>query len=191
MAQRPGQVEGEAVESLRRNGLGHRREGHVVNGDDLRPAERRLVAVEEEVRCEQHVVTVEEPEHGFDEGPQQTEGPANRKQEPGRNLVDSEPHLPAARRRRLFRGEKSSGVKVVNEAVVTIVEFFKEVPLVPPDPGHTLEERVDVDSNRRHLLAADDAAMKAPPARTESAGKVPEDGDEETRGGGETAEHCG
>ena len=74
---------------------------------------------------------------------------------------------------------------------VAAIQRREQIPLVPSDPGHVLEERIDVDAYRSNLLAEDSAPVKAAPASAKGAREVPADVDEETCGGGETAEHWG
>ena len=192
VAQGAGQTAPEAGQGLRRDGLGHGGEGEIVHRRHLGAAEGLLLAVEEEVGREEHVVAVEEAQQRLDHPAQDQQGRADREQEPGRDLVHPEPHVAGARhrrRRRLVRREKGLGIEVVAEPVVTAIERREQVPLVPPDPGHVLEEGVGVDGNGRHLLGQNHPALESPPAGAQRSREVAGDRREEAQGRHDASEH--
>jgi len=108
--------------------------------------------------------------------------------------VDSETQVAIAGHLRCWRivgGEKGPGVEVEGEAVVSVIEGGEQIPLVPSDTRHALEEGVDIDADRGDFLPEHRAAMKAPPARTQRAREVAKNVEEKTDRGDEALDHEG
>ncbi len=111
-----------------------------------------------------------------------------------REMVDPETgsqrrrHRP--RRGLLRRGERVR-VQTQLDRGVGLGEPRQEVPLVPPDPAHPLEEREDVHPDRQRLLAEDRVAVPPPHARRQGAEDVAQQVAEERQGDPEPACHRG
>ena len=121
-----------------------------MHGDDQSPAEETLPPRRHEVRGKDHVVAVEQAEHGFDEVSEQPQRRPQRKEKTIWDLMGPKPHLSGARNRRgLLTGcEEGVGVEVVAQTIITTVEGRQQIPLVPAHPGHSFGKGKDVDPDK-------------------------------------------
>ena len=93
------------------------------------------------------------------------------------------------RRGRIIGGEKGPGVEVEGETVVSVIEGGEQIPLVPSNTRHALEERVDIDADRTDFLPEHRAGMEATPAGAQRTREVAENVGKESNRGTEAANH--
>jgi enoyl-CoA hydratase/carnithine racemase len=117
---------------------------------------------------------------------------SDRQQEAGRQMVEAEARARSdwqRRRRRLVGRGEGVGVEVQFDRRIDLGEQAQQVPRVPPDPGHVLEERERVDPDREHLVAVDRPPPLPPHPGGQGAGEVAREVAEERQGDGEPPCH--
>jgi hypothetical protein len=155
-------------------------------------SEGQLAARHEEIRREGHPVAVEEAQQRFHHPAQELQRQPDGKQEIGRQMVDSEPHPPVARHdrsRRLVRRAESVGIKVEEQPVVAPIHGGEEIPLVPADARHALEEREHVHRHRGFAPALGHTAHEPVPATGQRPRQIAGDVSDEPSGGGQGSGH--
>ncbi len=192
--QRTGQVAAQVVESLPLDRFGKAEKPQVVHRGDQAPHHRTVALRHEEVGREEHVDAVEEHQDPLDDHPEELQGRSDRQQEPGRQVMKAEAGAERGgerRRRRLVGGGEGVGVEVQLDARVDLGQAGQDVPLVPADAGHLLEEREDVDPDGEHVLAPHLAPPPAAQACRNRPREVAREVGEEGDGDGDAPAHGG
>ena len=93
-------------------------------------------------------------------------------------------HVTETRHRRgggVARGQERVGIEVKAQAVVSPVHRREQIPLIPADAGHALEEGEDVDADNPEFFATDQTPPYTAQACTKSAHQITQNVKKEDR----------